>query len=319
LTVIDRATIDYARAIPIEDECARRNIRLKRASAVERVGPCPICGGTDRFSINIHKGVFNCRGCGGRGDIIGLTIFLDGCTFPEAIERLTGEDCTSFRCFPEPPDPARLAREKAQAEFETELERLQRLGRALWLWKQRQPVGDSIAESYLRRRGYTGPMPATLGFLPASGKYPPALIAAFGLAHEVEPGVIEIADNKITGIHLTRLLPDGSDRERGDDAKIMIGHSKGSPIVLSPPNDLLGLAITEGIEDGLSVLTATGLGVWAAGAANRLPALAAEIPSHVQCLTIYADADAVGRRYTYELATAAAARGFEILIEGAAQ
>jgi hypothetical protein len=66
------------------------------------------------------------------------------------------------------------------------------------------------------------------------------MLAAFGLAHEVEPGVIAIADDAIRGVHLTRLKPDGSDRERGAMAKIMVGHSTGSPIVLAPPNDGLG-------------------------------------------------------------------------------
>jgi hypothetical protein len=32
----------------------------------------------------------------------------------------------------------------------------------------------------------------------------------------------------------------------------MIGHSIGAPIVLAPPNELLGMAVTEGIEDALS-------------------------------------------------------------------
>lgn len=40
-----------------------------------------------------------------------------------------------------------------------------------------------------------------------------------------------------------------------------------------------------------------------------MPALAPAIPWYVQCLTIYADDDAAGRRYARELATDAAARG----------
>jgi hypothetical protein len=43
-----------------------------------------------------------------------------------------------------------------------------------------------------------------------------------------------------------------------------------SPIVLAPPNDLLGSSITEGIEDALTMHEATGLGTWAAGSAARL-------------------------------------------------
>jgi hypothetical protein len=134
------------------------------------------------------------------------------------------------------------------------------------------------------------------------------MIAAFGLAHEVEPGVIAIADSAITGVHLTRLRTDGSGKA-GDPAKIMVGFSTGSPIVLAPPNDLLGMAITEGIEDGLSVHQDTGLGVWVAGAASRMPALASAVPDYIDFTTIIADDDADGRRFAGELEQALERRG----------
>ena len=75
-----------------------------------------------------------------------------------------------------------------------------------------------------------------------------------------------------------------------------------APIVLAPPNDVLGLAIAEGIEDALSVHEATGLGAWAAGSASRLPALADAIPSYVESVTIVADADKDGQRGAHGLA-----------------
>jgi hypothetical protein len=114
-------------------------------------------------------------------------------------------------------------------------------------------------------------------------------------------------------VHLTRLKPDGSGKA-GEPAKIMVGFSTGSPIVLAPPNDLLGMAITEGIEDGLSVHEDTGLGVWAAGAANRMPALAAAVPDYIDFTTIVADDDAAGRRFAGALAEALERRGLEALV-----
>jgi DNA primase len=69
-----------ARTVRIEDETARRGIKLKRVGA-EQVGPCPKCGGEDRFSINVKKQVFHCRGCDGGGDVIALVKHLDGCDF----------------------------------------------------------------------------------------------------------------------------------------------------------------------------------------------------------------------------------------------
>jgi Protein of unknown function (DUF3631)/CHC2 zinc finger len=78
-----------AKSVPIEREIERRGIVLR--GRIEREGPCPVCGGTDRFSINTAKQVFNCRGCSVGGDIIALVAHLDGCDFNQAVEMLAGE------------------------------------------------------------------------------------------------------------------------------------------------------------------------------------------------------------------------------------
>jgi len=152
----------------------------------------------------------------------------------------------------------------------------------------------------------------TLGFLPGRGHYPPAMISAFGMPEELEPGrVISIAPAAVKAVHITRLLPDGSGKAGTETDKIMIGTPRGAPIVLANPNDLNGLAITEGIEDALSVHEATGLGAWAAGSASFLPALAAVIPSYIDFVTIVSDPDQDGQRFARQLKPGLAERGIE--------
>jgi Protein of unknown function (DUF3631)/CHC2 zinc finger len=80
-----------ARSVPIEREIDRRGIKLTRQGNAEFVGPCPKCGGDDRFSINTKKQVFNCRGCGAGGDVIELVEHLDGVDFVAACTTLTGQ------------------------------------------------------------------------------------------------------------------------------------------------------------------------------------------------------------------------------------
>ena len=63
---------------------ARCLTRLKKIAASEWAGPCPRCGGRDRFSVNVRKQLFNCRGCGGRGDVIDLLRLVTGSTYVEA-------------------------------------------------------------------------------------------------------------------------------------------------------------------------------------------------------------------------------------------
>lgn len=83
--------IDQAQACSIAKIANERGLTLKKQRA-ELIGPCPHCGGTDRFAIHTAKSVFNCRGCGGKGHgAISLMMFLDGCNFREAVLILTGE------------------------------------------------------------------------------------------------------------------------------------------------------------------------------------------------------------------------------------
>jgi hypothetical protein len=79
-----------ARSVPVLEVAASVGARLKKITAVEYAGPCPACGGTDRFSCNTHKNVFQCRGSRG-GSGIDMLVHVTGCTIIEAAERLTGE------------------------------------------------------------------------------------------------------------------------------------------------------------------------------------------------------------------------------------
>ena len=79
--------------------------------------------------------------------------------------------------------------------------------------------------------------------------------------------------------------------------------------MLAAPNDRLGLAITEGIEDGLSILEATGLGVWAAGSASRMSALADSVPDYIESVTLIGDNDRAGAQAANSLARRLADKG----------
>jgi hypothetical protein len=216
-------------------------------------------------------------------------------------------------------EPACSSRDRAEpkkgvCEFPGD-ESKRKVDTAAWLWGRREPVLETNpAGLYLRKRGYEGQFPATLGYLPPNGEYPPAMIAAFGFADEPEPGVID-PPAIVAGIHLTRLTPDGG-KAPIDPAKIMLGTMSGLPVVLVPVNDGLGLAITEGIEDGLNVFEETGLGVWAAGSAGNMPKIVAALPPYVECITIFAHRDETGMRFAKDAARLIAAMRVEVHIKG---
>jgi putative DNA primase/helicase len=305
MTGLPAEAIERARSIPIENEIDRRGIKLR--GRIERVGPCPVCGGTDRFGVNIRKQLFNCRGCGAHGDVIALLSFLDGVGFREAVETLTDGAWRPSPVRRGGGNPAPLTTTTKAADDAAEREK------ARWFWRQRRPIAGSIAETYLRQaRGYGGEIPATLGFLPARGDHPPALIAAFGMATEPEPGLLAITQAAVMAVQLVKLKPDGSDKADIEPNKIIIGAGAlGSPIVLAPPNDLLGLAIAEGFEDALSIHEATGRGAWASGGAGRMPALADAVADYINCVTVIGDDDPAGRRYAPQLVARLCERGIE--------
>jgi putative DNA primase/helicase len=286
---------------------AQRFGALKRVGVSEYVGPCPVCGGKDRFSVNIKKRVWNCRGCGKGGDAIGLPQHAGGATFNEAVAALSGETRASFK-----PPP----RKRGPDDKDDDVRR--RRDTARWLWAQRKPLAGSIAETYLRKaRGYGGPLPATLRFLRPFKDYPPSLIAAFAIPEEAEPGVLR-APLDVDAVQLIALKADGSDKADVEIQKRTIGSHKGLPIVVAPPNDLLAISVHEGVEDALSAHEATGLGAWASGGASLLPDLADAIPAYVECVTVVAHKDEAGRIGARELGRRVAARGFKVLLHGGA-
>lgn len=92
-------------------QLAGRYSKLTRASSTEMQGPCPKCGGTDRFHVKAD-GWF-CRTCHPKfGDAIEFIRWAEGKTFPEAVEMLTGETLT--RTPQQQPAPHRTTPEAPQ-------------------------------------------------------------------------------------------------------------------------------------------------------------------------------------------------------------
>lgn len=181
---------------------------------------------------------------------------------------------------------------------------------AAYLWRQGLPARGTAAETYIREgRGIEVCLPGTLRYLPASGRHAHALIAAFGLAEEIEPGRLRSPET-VCGVHLISLCEDGLRAVR----KISLGRVSGSPIVLAPPNDGLGLVLAEGIEDALSCHAATGLGAWAAGSASHLAKLGPVVPGYVECVSLCEDDDPAGRKACAKLSDDLLQRGIEVRV-----
>jgi DNA primase len=319
--MISQMFLDELRArVPVSAVVGRR-VRLTKAGR-EWKGLSPFTNErTPSFFVNDHKGFFHDFSSGRHGDAITFVMEIEGVDFRQAVDHVAAIAGMAAELEDVPPTPRPAAPPPRQPTSEELSEKADRLRLARQLWTRSLPAEKSIAQNYLRARGYQGCIPATVRYLPRNGVHPPALIAAYGRATEViresaEPGELIIADEAVVGVHLIDLRADGSDRLRDEGAKHKrtIGKDITMPIVLAPPNDGLALDIAEGVEDALNAHQASGRGAWAAGGAGRLPGLADHIPSYIETVVISVDDNEAGRTGAYELAARLDARGIEVLL-----
>ncbi len=149
------------------------------------------------------------------------------------------------------------------------------------LWSQSLPSPGTLVETYLRSRHCWVESDA-IRYLPGRGRHGPTMIARFG-------------EGELTGVHLTRLARDGSGNAGTDKDKIMLGPTKGQPIIVHDNPERLDLFVSEGVEDAASIAIATGLTCWAAGSATRIRHLM-PLTAAFEHVFIAVDDDFAGRR-----------------------
>lgn len=277
------AWIAEARAVPITRPLERAAARLVLRSG-ELVGPCPVCGGDDRFAVNPRKGLFHCRGSGEGGDVIALTRYLEACDFRTACAILTGRPRPGQAAAET--DAARAARHAAltaraaalarvtEAARRTEARFRERERERCWqLWRAARPLPGTAAEAYLARRGLVAPAGAPLRCRPDHPLYADGGAKA-AIVHRGPALVAPIVgpSGRFAGLHATWIdlaQPDGkarvADPTTGElvPARKVRGSARGGriPLVTVPePEDLV---IGEGIETVLSVWRAHAECGWA--------------------------------------------------------
>ncbi|WP_218014198.1 DUF7146 domain-containing protein [Rubellimicrobium roseum] len=197
------------------------------------------------------------------------------------------------------PDPARLAQRERDRRAEAE----RRARQALTCWREAQPLAGTPAETYLRWRGITCALPATLRFHPACwhgaiARPLPALVA-----------LVEGCDD--IAVHRTYLRADGSGKADVEPAKAMLGGTAGGAVRLSASTGRL--VVAEGIETALSLasgLLSGPVAIWAALSTSGMRSL--RLPVTPGQLTIASDGDAAGHAAAQALAERAHALGWRV-------
>lgn len=253
-------------------------------------GPCPVCGGKDRFRFDDKdgKGTFFCSGCG-PGTGVDLVMRLAKVEFVEAVKMI------------EPHLPSSPVIVPKAATRTTD-------GSAIW--QRGLPIrhGDVVAK-YLGGRGielddYPSQlriMERALYVFDAGTKgYFPAMIANF-----VSPC------RQHTTVHFTFLDEAGRKADVPTVRKFYPGKiPDGGAVRLASSAETMGVA--EGIETALSAMALFELPVWATLTAIGLTKW--EPPSNVRHVIVFGDSDAkyAGQHAAYALAYRLATKGITV-------
>ncbi|MBB2841448.1 UNVERIFIED_ORG: hypothetical protein GGE64_005231 [Rhizobium etli] len=279
--------IDRAQSVTVCEAVERLGLQIKRG---DKGQPCPHCGGKDRFSVNLVKGAWNCRGCsiGGRtgvglvGFVLGLDLhtraeLLEACatalgeTLPDEAERETD---TQRAARLERMAKARAEREAKEADRQREQDRYRQKeidkARGIYLNATVAPdPEDGRLRAYLSARTGFAMVDRVFECL----RFNPRLSYWHGLDEMGRPvsiysGYAQIApfvdlEGKIIGSHLTwidmergpKFRPDLGKDEKGEPlpTKKMRGAKSGGLIPLCGEMEALRWVGGEGIETVLAV------------------------------------------------------------------
>lgn len=224
-----------------------------------------------------------CFGGCGSGDVFDFLARLHHVSLPEAADMLTGGSLPSVYIAPLPADDLPDRADEARA-----------------IWRAAQPAQCTLAEKYLRSRGLTLPIPASIRFacLHYGNRGPkhPCLVAA-----------VASIDNRLCGIQRTYLNADGTGKLGVEKPKLSLGRVKGGAIRLAPAGR--HMVVCEGIEDGLTLMQELGRAVWVAAGAGFLPAM--QFAHGTETVAIGGDADESGRVAAAKASEAFATRGIK--------
>lgn len=284
-----------------------RNILLSLGVAIvfltPRHGPCPFCGGTDRFRFDDCNGdgTFFCNQCGS-GDGIEFAKRISGKTGRELLHVVSSLVGTNIRHYQSPSE--RIKQQRRQHDIDV-----------LVAESLDVTCGDPAWLYLTETRGIRlETVPNCLRFVPAleyNEQDPNG-----GWTKSVHPAMLDLMTDlagNIVGIQRHYLTNDGRKADVATQKKMMPspyrGANKGASVKLAEPSNVLGVA--EGVETALVCWVGTGIPTWAATSAPLLSEI--DVPLSVEEVVIFADNDASGTGH--EVARRLANR---LIIEGKA-
>lgn len=278
--------IEALRDQALETTCiewaAKRGWTLEK-HGIDRAGPCPNCGGDDRFAIHTKKDTFHCRQCGLAGHgVIDLVMKMEGGTFIEACETITGTELR-HSTGDAATQAKRVAkrqedREKQAREENAWRENARKSAFRVWQSAARTPwsPGNAVADYLALRRV---PVEAIMELAPGAlscirQKFAHRWVEKGGDAsagsgwvtlHEGPAMIAAIVkpDGRFGAVHQTwidlaapkgKLVLPPTDDGKERPSKKVLGSKKGGAIRLATPRGARRIVMGEGIETTLTAL-----------------------------------------------------------------
>lgn len=246
--------------------------------------PCPICQPERRADQNALS-------LTDAGDKLLAYCFKGNCSFAEIAKAIN----LPRQAFTNDPPAQRVAEEKQIKQQKKARDK------ARSLWKSADPITGTLADTYLRGRGITIPLPDGLRFLPDTYHAPSRKFVCAMIA-DVQP---------TGGIHRTYFTERGQRLPKS--AKMMLGPCAGGAVRLSEGSG--PLVVAEGIETALSVvqlLAERSPTVWAALSTSGIKGL--HLPKTPGELILASDGDEPGLIAANTLAAHASIIGWNVFI-----
>lgn len=247
----------------VTDAYTARGLELKRKTALEWAGPCPVCGGTDRFTVFVEqdggRGTWYCRGCDKGGDLIEFYRHCEGMGYREACRAAGQEAAAPDSGLSRRPAPENRGLTVKREEVGSEAPRADVPDRALWRQKAQAFVNacalkltpDSPAGRWLAARGLPPEswLRYGLGYHPGENGQPHAMRArkGWGLPEGEPPrknGKVRRALWLPRGIVIPRLSPQHVERLRiRRNNADLTGSLRGMKYYVIPGSDMTPLLL----------------------------------------------------------------------------